>query len=99
RLRHLGGERHADAVGEALPERTGGGLDAGGEMRLRMSRRARAPLAKLLQLVERQVVAGEVQERVEQHRAVARREDEAIAIGPVRIARTVFQVTRHKMNA
>ena len=34
--------------------------------------RLRAPLAEALELVERQVVAGEVEQRVEQHRAVAR---------------------------
>ena len=38
----------------------------------------------MLQLVERHVgVAGEMQQRIEQHRAVAGRQDEAVAIGPV----------------
>ena len=43
-------------------------------------------LAEVLQLVDRQVVAGQVQQRVQQHRAVAVRQHEAVAIGPVRIA-------------
>ena len=39
-------ERHADRVGEALPERPGGGLDTGGEAVLRMSGRLRVELAE-----------------------------------------------------
>src|SRR3978361_1142311 len=45
--------------------------------------RQRAPLAELLQLVQRQVVAREVQDAVEEHRAVAGAEDEAVAVGPL----------------
>ena len=66
------GHRHADGVGGALPERTGRGLDARRQQRLGMARRAAAPLPERLQVVERQVVAGQVQQRVEQHAAVAR---------------------------
>ena len=40
---------------------------------------------KRLQLVERQIVAGDVQQAVEQGRTVAGGEDEAVAIRPVRI--------------
>ena len=94
RLGHAGGDRHADAVAEALPERAGGRLDAGREVRLGVARRLRSPLAEILELVERQIVARQVQERVEQHRAVAGRQYEAIAIGPVRIGRIVLQVAR-----
>ena len=62
---------HAHGVGEALAERPGGGLDARRQAVLRVARGARAELAEALQLVERQVVAGEVQQRVEQHAGVA----------------------------
>ena len=86
------GDRHADAVGEALAERAGRDLDAGRDVdavALRVARRDRAPLAELLELVHREVVAGEVQDAVEQHRAVAGAEHEAVAVGPRRILRVV----------
>ena len=86
------GERHADRVREPLPERAGGRLDARRHAVLRVSRRHRAELAEALQLLDRQVVAGEVQQRVEQHRAVAVREHEAVAVGPLRVGRVVAQV-------
>ena len=90
-LRH----RHADGVAEALAERAGGRLDARRLEVLRMARRVRAELAELLDLVERHaVVAREVQARVEQHRRVAGREHEAVAVGPVRILRVVLHHAR-----
>ena len=83
------GDRHADAVGEALAERPGRRLDAGRVPELGVAGRARAPLAELLQVVERDVVAREVQRRVLEDAGVARREDEAVAVGPVRVGRVV----------
>ena len=76
------GHGHADGVGDALAERAGGGLDAGGVAELGVTRRAAAPLAERLQVVQRQVVAGEVEHRVEQHARVAGGEDEAVAVRP-----------------
>ena len=38
--------RHADRVGEALAERAGGDLDAGGVADLGVARRGRTPLAE-----------------------------------------------------
>ena len=86
------GDRHADRVGEALAERAGGGLDAGGDEILRMPRRHRAELAEALDLVERhRLVAEQVQHRVDQHRAVAGGEHEAVAVGPGRVGRVELQ--------
>src|ERR1051326_1594478 len=57
-----------------------------------MSGRARAPLAELLQLVERHLrIAGQMEQRVEEHGGVAGGEDEAVAVRPVRRLRTVAQ--------
>ena len=82
------GERHADRVREPLAERPGGGLDAGRMAVFRMARGARAELAEALQLLDvHGRIAGQMEQRVEQHRAVARRQHEAIAIGPVGRAR------------
>ena len=82
---------HANAVREALAERPGGGLDARRQAVFRMPRRAAAPLAELSYVFEREIIAREVQQGVEQHRAVPGREHEAVAIGPVRISRVVLQ--------
>ncbi len=84
------GEAHG--VGQALTQRTGGGLDAGGVAELRMARGLAVQLAEVLQVVDGQVVAGQVQQRVDQHRAVAVGQHEAVAIGPQRVGRAVFQM-------
>ena len=86
RARRPGRERHADGVAEALPERAGGDLDAGRVAVLGVPRRLRVELAELPDLVEREPVAEQVQQRVEQHRGVARGEHEAVAQRPGRVA-------------
>ena len=87
------GERHADSVADALPERPSSDLDAWRVSALGVPRRARAPLAELLQILEAQLVAGEVQQRVLQHARVPGAEHEAIAVGPLRVARVRMQKT------
>ncbi len=49
----IGGDRHADAVGDALAERAGRGLDPRGQMVFGMARAFAAELAEMLQVVER----------------------------------------------
>src|SRR3546814_2406982 len=56
-----------------------------------MPRRLAAPLPEALDLVERQVVAGDVQQAVQQRRTVAGGEHEAVAVGPQRIGGVVLQ--------
>lgn len=46
-------------------------------------------LAELLELLDRQVVAGQVQQRVLQHRAVAVGQHETVAVEPLRVVRVV----------
>ncbi len=78
------GERHAHRVGETLRERPGRRFDARGVAALGMARRAAAELAEMLELGPRHVVeAGQVQKRIEQHRSVAGRQNESVAIGPL----------------
>ena len=94
---HLLGERHADRGRDALAERAGGGLDALGVEVLGVTRRQSAELAELLELVQRHVgVAGQVQQRIEQHRAVAGRQHEAVAVGPVDSGSIEFQELREQ---
>ena len=56
------GNRHAHAVGEALPQWTGCRLDAGGQAVFRVAGSQAAPLAELLELFERQIIPGQVQQ-------------------------------------
>ena len=59
-----------------------------------MAGRLAVQLTESLQIVDRKVVAGEVQQSVLQHRAMAVRKDEAVAAGPLRIRRIETKVTR-----
>jgi hypothetical protein len=55
----------------------------------------RAPLPKTLELLDRHLrIAGEMQQRIEQHRGVAGRENEAIAILP----RRRFRIVAHEIG-
>jgi hypothetical protein len=93
----LAGDRHADAVAAALAERAGRGLDAGRPAVLRVPRRGAAPLAEMLEVVQRHrrfvgglavlielLHPGQMQERINQHRRVAAGEHVAIAVRPQR---------------
>ena len=85
------GDRHAHGIGDALAQRTGGGLNARGIAVLRMTRGLGMQLAEVLELLHRQVVAGEMQERIDEHRAVAVRQHETVAIHPLRVAWVVLE--------
>ncbi len=91
---HALGEGHADRVGEALPQRAGGDLDARGVPELGVARRPAVPLPEPAQVIERQVVAGQVQEGVLEDGGVPAREDEAVAVGPRRVERVVVHDAR-----
>jgi len=85
-------KRHAHGVGEALAQRAGGGLDAEVRLDLGMARGVRAELTEVLQLLEVERIARQVQQRVKQHRTVAVRQHEAVAIDPLRVAGVVLEV-------
>ena len=86
------GKRHADRVGDALAERAGGGLDAGRMAEFRMPRRDRSELAEALELIDgHRFVAGQMQQRVDQHRAVSGRQHEAVTVRPRRIGGIEFE--------
>ena len=80
---------HADRVGEALPQRAGRDLDSRRVAVLGVPRRAAAPLAELAQVLEREVVAGEVEHGVLQDARVAVGEHEPVAVRPLRVERVV----------
>ncbi len=81
------GDGHADGVARSLAERAGGRLDSGRVAMLGVPGRLASPLAKLLEILEGEVVPGQVEARVQQHRRVAAGENEPIAVGPRGIGR------------
>ncbi len=85
------GHSHAHARGKTLAQRTGRGLDARSVAIFRMARCLAPPLAEVFQLFQRQVVAGEVEQAVEQHGAMPGAEDEAVPVAPLGVGRVVAQ--------
>ena len=86
------GDRHADSHREPLPKRAGGRLDAFDQEVLRVAGARAAELAEVRDLLQRRVrVAREVEQRVDQHRAVAGAEHEPVAVGPLRLGRVELE--------
>ncbi len=87
------GHGHAEGIGDALAERTGGHFDAELRIVFRMAGTVRSEFAEVAHLLQRDVfVAGEVEQAVEQHRAVAIGEHHAVAVRPGRIGGVKAQV-------
>ena len=84
RAQDLFGHGETHGVRNALTQRAGGGLDPVMQEVFRVARRPCAPLAEVLDLIQlHAVVTGQMQQRIEQHRAVARRQDKPVAVRPV----------------
>jgi hypothetical protein len=92
------GQRHAHRVGDALPQRAGGGLHTRCDAHFRMASGFAVQFAEVFQLVHRQLVAGEMQQRVNQHRSVAVAQHKTVAVGPGRIGGVVAQVAAPQRN-
>lgn len=87
------GHRHADRHREALAQRAGGALDARHLEILGVSGTRAVQLTEIADVVHRRLrIATEVQQRVDEHRAMARRQHEAVAIRPARRARIELQM-------
>ena len=82
-------QRHPHGIRDALPQRPGRGFNAGGIAIFGVTRRLAMELPELLQVFNGKFIPGEVQEGVDQHRAVAIGQHEPVAIGPIRIRRIV----------
>ena len=90
-------KRHAGRVREPLAERTRRRLDTEGEVAFGMARRLAAELAEAAQLVERHAgIAGQIEQRVQQHRAVPVRQHETVAVGPCGRRWVEFQMPREQ---
>ena len=87
------GDGKAHRIGQTLTQGAGRGFDPRRVAIFRMARRAAAPLPERLDLVDRDVfVPGQVQQRIKQHRPVARRQDEPVTVGPMRGLRVKLEV-------
>ena len=89
---HALGECKANHVADALPKRTGRHFNARCVTNLGVPWCQRAPLAKLFEVVERDVVARQVQRRVLEDADVAGRQDKAVAPRPMWLLRVVVEV-------
>ncbi len=88
-LRH----RHADGIGDPLAQRPRGDLDPVFGLVFGMAGGMRTQHPEVLDLLHgHRLVSGEVQERVEEHRAVAVGLDEPIAVRPARHQRIELQM-------
>jgi len=85
------GERHADGGGDALAERAGGGFDGRVLAEFGVAGGGGVQLAELLELLDFHAgMAGQVQQRIKQHGAVAGGKHEAVTIGPARVGGIKF---------
>ena len=82
---------HSYRVPEPLAQRTGGGLHSRRVPSLGMSRREGTPLPEIPDLFQWEVIAREVEQRIEQHRGVAAGEHEAVTIGPLGVPGIVLE--------
>ena len=80
---------HADGIGDALAERAGGGFHARGVAVFRMPGGLGVKLTELLEVLDPELISRQVEQGVDQHRAVAVRQHEAVPVGPGRISRIV----------
>ena len=88
-------QSHSDGVGKPLTERSGGGFNAGRQPPFRMPCGFRIQLSKLFNLADRHVlIAAQMQQPVQQHRSVSRRQNKTVTIGPTGRSRVKLQKSR-----
>ncbi len=78
------GDRETDGIPDTLTEGAGGYFYTGGFKVLGVTGGFAAPLAELFKVIQRKVITRQVQQGILQHATMTRREDKAIAIGPLR---------------
>ncbi|CAM3596774.1 hypothetical protein SB6411_05435 [Klebsiella spallanzanii] len=83
--------RHPHRIGNTLTQRTGRGFNTRCIAHFRVARRFGMQLTEVLQLFNRQIITCEVQQAVNQHRAVTVGENKAVAVSPGRVLRVMVQ--------
>src|SRR6185369_1773020 len=89
-------DRHSNAIGESLAQRTCGHLYPWRQSVFGMTGRSAAPFTKLFDLFEWEIIASEVEQTIEQHRSMSGGQDKTIAIRPTWIGRIMFEKPRPK---
>src|SRR6476646_3422160 len=84
-LGHFRCHRHTNCIANALPQRTSGAFDSWRFKIFRMPRRFRMQLTKTLYILDRNVVAAQVQPGIQEHAAVPGGKNEIVAIDPARL--------------
>src|SRR5688572_9456857 len=79
--------RHANALSKSLAERTRRRLYPWCQSIFRMARRFAVKLTEILDLFKRKVITCQMQQRIQEHRTMPTRENEAVTAWPFRIAR------------
>ena len=87
--RQLQAGGHAGGDGQALAERTGGNLDARAQVAVGMALQARAQLTQRLELLAREI-AGMRERCVQRGRRMALRQNEPVAVPPLRLLRIMI---------
>src|SRR5271155_649091 len=77
--------RHSHAISETLSEWSGRNFHARCPTALRVPRGLAVPLAEVLDLVHGKVVAGQMQETVQEHRTVTRGQHKTVPVKPLGI--------------
>ena len=89
---HLLGNRHAHGIGNALPQRAGGGFNTRGVAVFGVAGGFAVQLTEVFDVVDADVIAGQVQQGVDQHGAVTVGQHKAVAVGKVGVGRVVLQI-------
>ncbi|RMT21917.1 hypothetical protein ALP52_05981 [Pseudomonas amygdali pv. mori] len=86
------GSGKTDGVGKPLTQWASGGFNAWGIAKLGVTRCAAVQLTEVFQVVDGQVVAGQVQQRIDQHRTMAVGHDETVTVSERGVCRVVFEI-------
>jgi hypothetical protein len=76
---------HAHGIGEPLAQGTGGGFHAGGQPVFGVAGRPAAPLAKIFDIIQADIVSAKIQQAVKHHGRMPAGQHKPIAVYPVRI--------------
>ena len=79
------GHGHAHRIGKSLPQWPGSRLDTGRMAVFRVAGGDAAPLAKFLEIIESDLVAGQEKQAVKQHGGMAARQHKTVPIHPIRV--------------
>ena len=88
------GNRHADAIRKTLTERTRRHIHTRRESVFGMPGRERIPLTKIFDFLQRQIITRQMQQGIQQHRAMSTGQNKTVTVKPFWIRGIVFEKTR-----